>query len=289
MNGLSGGAHRCQRPRRVALPLRPRRAYAADLQHGLPDVGLHQPQEVPQPTGWERATPGPDPPDSSRPSVERLERSPPGLEHGTEIYRRVAPLHAATQAAVAIEPEVAALDSTVATTRRAGMRTLMASLPSRRTSGRPRCRSRDRHPLPSPQPPDIPRTGCRRRLIHARIQGLAPPHSLSTAPYPTAHRRHQARRDRNVTQHRARERTRVKPVPVDGLVPWSQPEKSHPCGRNARLHRMHIRLSHLWRTAGCLTILAAARAAKLAQIKAGDHECHASSAGQKVYLHRAGY
>src|SRR5512133_202872 len=37
------------------------------------------------------------------------------------------------------------------------------------------------------------------------------------------------------------------------------------------------RQSHMQRTAGCLTILAAARAAKLAKVKAGDLECHASS------------
>src|SRR5687768_15692137 len=35
-------------------------------------------------------------------------------------------------------------------------------------------------------------------------------------------------------------------------------------------------------TAGCYTILAAARAAKLAQIKAGDLECHASSPSPKA-------
>ena len=45
---------------------------------------------------------------------------------------------------------------------------------------------------------------------------------------------------------------------------------------HAPLHRMHIRLA-LERPAGCLTILAAARAGKLAQIKVGDLECHASS------------
>jgi TetR/AcrR family transcriptional regulator, regulator of autoinduction and epiphytic fitness len=50
------------------------------------------------------------------------------VEHGTEIYQRVGPLHAATQTAVAIEPEVATFANTIATARRAGMRTLVAAL-----------------------------------------------------------------------------------------------------------------------------------------------------------------
>ena len=61
---------------------------------------------------------------------------------------------------------------------------------------------------------------------------------------------------------------------------------------HAPLHRMHISIKPpIERTAGCHTVLAAARAAKLAQIKAGDFECHASSPSPrpKVHLPRAGY
>ena len=58
--------------RSLTLPLRLRRAYAADLQHGLLEVMLHQAREVPPPDGWGCATPGPDPSGSSRSSVEGL-------------------------------------------------------------------------------------------------------------------------------------------------------------------------------------------------------------------------
>jgi AcrR family transcriptional regulator len=50
------------------------------------------------------------------------------VEHGTEIYRRVAPLNEATQTAVSTEPQVAEFASQIAAARRAGMRTLVTSL-----------------------------------------------------------------------------------------------------------------------------------------------------------------
>jgi hypothetical protein len=65
-----------------SAPLRPRRAYAADLQHGLPGLGLLQPGKFPATATpprhqqrhrrrWQvRTAPGPDPPGSSRFSVE---------------------------------------------------------------------------------------------------------------------------------------------------------------------------------------------------------------------------
>jgi hypothetical protein len=82
------------RPRRSpALPLQPRRGHAADLQHGLPDHGLHQPGKFPahrrKRRGRVRAAPGPDPPGSSRSCVEGRydtgsSRTP--LEHASRTH-----------------------------------------------------------------------------------------------------------------------------------------------------------------------------------------------------------
>jgi hypothetical protein len=61
-----------QPTRSPALPQRPRHAYAADLQRGLPGPLLHRPEKfTATPPGQRlRTAPGPHPPDSSRYSVE---------------------------------------------------------------------------------------------------------------------------------------------------------------------------------------------------------------------------
>ncbi len=49
------------------------------------------------------------------------------VEHGSEIYRRVAPLNAATQTALSTEHRVAEFATAVAAARRAGIHTLVTS------------------------------------------------------------------------------------------------------------------------------------------------------------------
>jgi AcrR family transcriptional regulator len=53
------------------------------------------------------------------------------VEHGTEIYARVAPLAAAIQTAASVDPDVAADWAAIAATRRAGMGRLMELLAAR--------------------------------------------------------------------------------------------------------------------------------------------------------------
>jgi hypothetical protein len=214
---FTSGAHRCQRPAATLCPCGLAARAERPSARPPPTSGFTNPRSSPTYRLGTRH-PGPDPPDSSRSSALRvLRRSPPGLEHGTEIYRRVAPLHAATQVAVAIETEVAAFDSTVATTRRADMRTRMASVASKNEL---------RAGL------DVDHAIEIHYLLHSHqaYLGLVVGADWSIPEYkpgsttffvnsslPHGPRSHHARCDRNVTQHRARERTRVRPVPVDGL------------------------------------------------------------------------